>query len=111
MLLDQPPLKWGINWLWVNADGYKIVNIHKPPPTQLQSLDILVFPQSCHYAGDFNFCHVDWDYDDNIPNDECLVGWASIYSFALLYNVRMRQQAFTLVSETLAPIQFQFSPA
>ena len=43
-LLDQPPPTSKIEWLCVDADGYKIVNIYKPPPTQLWSLDLLVFP-------------------------------------------------------------------
>ena len=35
MLLDQSPLTLEIEWLRVDVDGYKIVNIYKPPPMQL----------------------------------------------------------------------------
>ena len=70
----------------MGVDGYKIVNVYKPPATQLRSLDLLVFPHPCLYAGDFNCPHVDWGYNDNSPDDECLAGWASINCLALQYN-------------------------
>ena len=38
MLLDQSPPTSEIKWLCVDVDGYKIVNVYKPPPTQLRSL-------------------------------------------------------------------------
>ena len=55
---------------------------------QLQTLDLPVFPHPCLYAGDFNCCHADWDYDDNSPDGECLAGWAIINCLALLYNAK-----------------------
>ena len=67
---------------------YKIVNVYKPPPTRLRTLDLQVFPHPCLYAGDFNCCHADWGYDDNSPDGECLAGWASVNYLALLYNAK-----------------------
>ena len=67
---------------------YRIININKPPPTRLQSLDLPVFPHPCLYAGNFNCRHADWGYNDNSPDDECLAGWASINCLALLYNAK-----------------------
>ena len=87
-LLDQSPPTSEMEWLCVDVDGYKIVNIYKPPPTRLQTLDLPVFPQPCVYAGNFNCCHADWGYDDNSPDGECLAGWASINCLALLYNAK-----------------------
>ena len=52
----------------------------------LQFLDLPMFPKSCLNAGDFNRRHVDWGYNDNSPDGECLAGWASICSLALLYK-------------------------
>ena len=52
MLLDQSPPTSEIEWLCVDVDGYKIVNVYKPPPTRLRSLDLPVFPHPCLYAGD-----------------------------------------------------------
>ena len=87
-LLDQSPPTSEIEWLCVDVDGYKIVNIYKPPPTQLRTLDLPVFPHPCLYAGDFNCRHADWGYDDNTPDGECLAGWACINCLALLYNAK-----------------------
>ena len=88
MLLNRSPSKLEIEWLCVDVDGYKIVNIYKPPPTRLQTLDLTVFPHPCLYAGDFNCRHADWGYDDNSPDGECLASWASINCLALLYNAK-----------------------
>ena len=79
-LLDQSPV-WGV-------DGYKIVNVYKPPPTRWRTLDLPVFPHPCLYAGNFNCRHADWGYDDNSLDGECLAGWASINCLALLYNAK-----------------------
>ena len=87
-LWDQFPLISEIEWLCVDVDGYKIVNVYKPPPTRLRTLDLPVFPHPCFYAGDFNCRHADWGYDDNSPDGECLTGWASINCLALLYNAK-----------------------
>ena len=88
MLLDQSPPTSEIEWLCVDVDGYKIVNVYKPPPTRLRSLDLPVYPHPCLYAGDFNCRHADWGYDDNSPDGKCLAGWASINCLALLYNAK-----------------------
>ena len=46
-LLDQSPPKSEIEWLCVDVDSYKIVNVYKPPPTRLRTLDLPVFPHPC----------------------------------------------------------------
>ena len=86
--LDQSPLTSEIELLCVDVDGYKIVNVYKPPPKQLRTLDLPVFPQPCVYTGDFNCHHADWGYDDNSLDGECLAGWASINCLALLYDAK-----------------------
>ena len=88
MLLNQSPPTLDIEWPCVDVDGYKIVNVYKPPPTRLQSLDLPVFPHPCLSAGDFNRRYADWGYDENSPDGECLAGWASINCLALLYNAK-----------------------
>ena len=87
-LLYQSPLTSEIEWLCVDVDCYKIVNVYKPLRTRLRSLDLPVFPHPCLYAGDFNCRHADWGYDDNSQDGECLAGWASINCLALLYNTK-----------------------
>ena len=88
-LSDQSPLTSEFEWLCVDIDDYKIVNVYKPSPTRLRSLDIPVFPHPCLYAGDFNCLHADWGYDDNSPDGECLAGWTSINCLALLYDAKV----------------------
>ena len=46
-LLEQSPPTLEIELLCVDVDGYKIVNVYKPPPTRLRSLDLPVFPHPC----------------------------------------------------------------
>ena len=87
-LLDQSPLTSEIKWLCVDVDGYKIVNVYKPRSMRLRTLEFLVFPYPCLYAGNFNCCHADWGYDNNCPDSECLAGWASINCLVLLYNAK-----------------------
>ena len=58
-LYDQSPTTSETEWLCVDVDGYKIVNIYKPPPKRLQVSDLPVFTHPCLYAGDFNCPHVD----------------------------------------------------
>ena len=106
MLLDQSPPTSKIEWLHVDVDGYKIVNIYKPSPMRLQTLDLPVFPHPCLYAGDFNCRHANWGYDDNSPDSECLAAWASINCLALLYSIMPRTlPVFIPAAEKLAPIQ------
>ena len=87
-LLDQSPPTSDIEWLCVDVDGYKIVNVYKPPRTRLRTLDLPVFSHPYLYAGDFNCRHADWGYDDNSLDSECLAGWESINCLTLLYNAK-----------------------
>ena len=72
-LLDQSSPKSEIEWLCVNVDGYKIVNVYKPPPKRLRNMDLLVFPHPCLYTGDFNCRHAHWGYDDNLNCKELIL--------------------------------------
>ena len=85
-LLEQSPPTSEIEWLCVDVDGYKIVNVYEPPPTRLRTLDLPVFPHPCLYAGDFNCRHADWGSDG--ADGECLAGWASTNCLAPLYNAK-----------------------
>ena len=58
-LLDQSPPTSAIEWLCVDVDGYKIINVYKPSPTRLPTLGLPVFPHPCLYAGDLNCRHAD----------------------------------------------------
>ena len=104
MLLDQSPPTSEIEWLCVDVDGYKIVNVYKPPPTRLRSLDLPVFPQSCLYAEDFNCRHADWGYDDNTPDGECLLAGQVLIVLPCCIMPRTLP-VFIPVAGALAPIQ------
>ena len=85
-LLKQSPLKSETECLCVDVDGYKIVNVYKPPPTRLQASDLPVFFHSCLNAGNFNRPHADRGYGAKSVDGGCLACWESIYSLTLLYN-------------------------
>ena len=83
---NQSPTTSETEWLCVDVDGYKIVNIYKPPPMRLQVSDLPVFTHPCLYAGDFNCPHVDWGYNTNSADGDCLLAWASSNNLALLHD-------------------------
>ena len=102
-LLDQSPPTSEIEWLCVDVDVYKIVNVYKPPPTRFRTLDLLVFPHPCLYAGDFNCRHADWGYDDNSPDGAWLAGQVLIVLPS--YIMPRTLPVFIPAAGTLAPIQ------
>ena len=61
-------------------DGYRIVNVYKPPPTRLKPSDFPVFPHPVLYAGNFNCPHV------NCADGVCLVSWASLNGLVPLHH-------------------------
>ena len=81
--MDQSPPTSEIKWLCVDVDGYKIVNVYKPLPTRLQTLDLPVFPHPCLYAGNFYCCHADWGYDTTV---QTVSAWLDGQVLALLHN-------------------------
>ena len=85
-LYDQSATTSETEWLCVDVDGYKIVNIYKPPPTRLQVSDLPVFTHPCLYAGDFNCPHVDWGCNTNSADGDCLLAWASSNNLALRHD-------------------------
>ena len=70
----------------MDADGYRIVNVYKPPPTRLQASKPPVFPHPVLYAGDFNCPHVNWVYRTSSANGECLVAWANLNGLVSLHG-------------------------
>ena len=70
----------------MDVDGYRIVNVYKPPLTQLQAYDLPVFPHPVLYAGDFNCPHANWGYRTSSADGECLVAWASLNGLVPLHD-------------------------
>ena len=68
------------------VDGYRILNVYKPPPTRLQASDLPVLPHPVLYAGDFNCLHVNWGYRTSSADGECLVAWSSLNGLVPLHD-------------------------
>ena len=85
-IADQSLEGSAIEWLCVDVDGCNIVNIYKPPNSQLTPMAIPVFQYPCLYAGDFNCWHTDWGYDSITPDGERLADWAAQGNLVLLYS-------------------------
>ena len=73
-------------WLCVDVNGVKIVNVCETPPVSLTPNAIPVFPQPCLNAGGFNCQHNDWGYHSITPDGECLTDWAANSGLVLLHN-------------------------
>ena len=103
-LLDQSLPTSEIDWLCVDVDGYKIVNVYKPPPTRLQTLDLPVFPHPCLYAGDFNYRHVTWVTTTTVRT---VSAWLAGQVLIVLpsYIMPRTLPVFIPAAEKLAPIQ------
>ena len=84
--VDQSSATLETEWLCVDVDGYKIVNVNKPSSTRLQASDLPVFPHPVFYAGDFNCPHVNWVYRTSSADGECLVAWASLNDLVPLHD-------------------------
>ena len=57
-------------WLCVDVDRYKIINIYEPPPKRLQTFDLLVFPHPNLCAVGFNSLNSDWGNNKNSADGE-----------------------------------------
>ena len=70
----------------MDVDGYRIVNVYKPPPTRLQASDPPMFLHPVLYTGDFNCPHVNWGYRTNCADSECVVAWSSLNGLVPLHD-------------------------
>ena len=93
-----------IEWLCVDVDCYEIVNIYKPPPTRLRSLDLPMLPHPYLYAGDFNCRHFDWV---TMITVRTMSVWLAGQVLIVLpsYTTPRTPPVFTPTAGTLVPIQ------
>ena len=70
----------------MDIDGYRVVNVYKPPPTRLQASQLSMFSHPVFYAGDFNCPHVNWGYIISSANRECIVAWAGLNGLVLHHD-------------------------
>ena len=87
-LFDQSPPTLETEWLCIDIDVYKMINVYKPQLICLQVSNLPVFPHTCLYAGNFNCQHVDLGYDANSTDGKCLVGWANTNNLVPLHNLK-----------------------
>ena len=85
-LVDQSPVTSEIEWLCVDVEGYRMVNVYKLPPTRLQASDLPVFPHPVLYVGDFNCPDVNWGYGTSSADEEWLVAWESLNGLFPLHD-------------------------
>ena len=108
-LYDQSPMTSETEWLCVDVDGYKIVNIYKPPPTRLQVSDLPVFPHPCLYAGDFNSPPLTGATIAATLMESA--SWPGQTPTTLPFSITQKtNQAFILDAGTLAQIRILLSP-
>ena len=72
--------------LRVDVDGCKLVNIYKPPNSQLTPTAIPVFQHPCLYSGDFNCWHTAWGYNSISPDGQFLANGAAQGNLVLFDN-------------------------
>ena len=104
MLLDQSLPTSEIEWLCVDVDVYKIVNVYKLPPTRLRSLDLPVFSHPCLYAGNLTVVML---IGVTITTVRTVSAWLDGQVLIVLpsYTTPRTPPVFSLAPGTLAPIQ------
>ena len=106
MLLDQSPPKSEIEWLCVDDDGYKIVNVNKTPPKPLQSLDLPLFMLVFMLA----ISTVLMLIGDIMITVRMMSAWLADGQVLIVlpsYTTPRTPPVFTPATETLGPIQIQ----
>ena len=73
-----------IEWPGVDICGFKIINVYKPPLTQMTPTSIPIHP--CLYAGNFNCQHKNWGYTNTNEDGSCLATWAVGGNLFLRYD-------------------------
>ncbi|KAM3864710.1 putative RNA-directed DNA polymerase from transposon X-element [Diretmus argenteus] len=83
---SQSPPGSNIEWLVTKIQETSVVNVYKPPPSELSATSLPSVTAPAIYAGDFNCQHTDWGYNHTTPNGVALNDWASNTDALLLYD-------------------------
>ena len=84
--VKRSPLDSNIEWLVTEFQETTIVNVYKPPPSELYPTSLPSVPAPAFYAGDFNCQHTDWGYKQTTKDGETLSDWASSAEAVLLHD-------------------------
>ncbi|KAI4816544.1 hypothetical protein KUCAC02_008867 [Chaenocephalus aceratus] len=69
---SQSPPGSNIEWLVTKIQETSVVNVYKPPPSELSTTSLPSITAPAIYAGDFNCQHTDWGYNYTTPNGVAL---------------------------------------
>ena len=92
--VKRSPPDWNIEWLVTDVQETTIVNVYKPPPSELYPTSLPSVPAPAIYAGDFNCQHTDWGYKQTTKDGETLSDWASSAEAVLLYDQKEHPSFF-----------------
>ena len=84
--VKRSPPHSNVEWLVTEVQETTIVNVYKPPPSELYPTSLPSVPAPAIYAGDFNCQHTDWGYKHTTKDGETLSDWASSAEAVLLYD-------------------------
>ena len=78
---NAPVLRRPCFWM-----SFTVINVYKPPSTNLNTTVIPYFSRPCMYAGDFNCHSTTWGYRSTNASGEALEDWASASGLNLLHD-------------------------
>ena len=62
----ESPNHSDIHWLHTKIDDTTIINVYKPPSSQMTMTSLPVFPPPSIYSSDFNCQHMSWGYETTV---------------------------------------------
>ena len=93
-----------IEWLVTEVQETTIMNVYKPPPSELYTTSLPSVPAPAIYAGDFYCQHTDWGYKQTTKDGETLSDWASSAEAVLRYDPKEPRASSLNVSSPIQPI-------
>ena len=97
--VKRSPPDSNIEWLVTEVQETTIVNMYKPPPSELYPTSLPSVPAPAIYAGNFNCQHTDWGYKQTTKDGETLSDWASSTEAVLLYDPKEPPSFFSAREE------------
>ena len=107
--VKRSPPDSNIEWLVTEVQETTIVNVYKPPPSELYPTSLPSVPAPAIHAGDFNCQHTDWGYKQTTKDGETLSDWASSAEAVLQYDPK-EPRASSLHDGTHTPSRTWRSP-
>ena len=93
--VKRSPPDSNIEWQVREVQETTIVNVYKPPPSELYPTSLPSVPAPAIYAGDFNCQQTDWGFKQTTKDGETLSDWASSAEAVLLYDPKEPPSLFS----------------